>query len=438
MLVLTKLKLKNMNYTIGEASLMEKEFLEDYAQRESEEINRYFKGLSEGKISKSDRFPPNRRFAKINNPVTYLSQTNMPLWSVVAFSGSTIIPLYPVQERFFESIYSLKPNQINEIVSFAEETGKIQFVLMKDPRDYEGLEFLQPVFQRLRPPRAEGIPPNQFISEEEDKKFFEEYLILADLGFVDFFERTFTYNWNRFILSSNLVTFSRNYVMIKAFASTKFSQEVEDSLVSDYRRFYEIMIAMRIFVLDPLFNPLQCTQCINLEQYRKVAEWANREGIKTQNKPFPCELGKLLMQKLTHYPESLDACKQLSAIYEEMDVQKLFKAINESVMLKQTSLVEQKGAELSSILDDLWKDKAVVKKIDGVRFGVPLALGAVGTISAGLSGGYTGLLSGLGFDVMDNLFQLKEESITEKIAKAFSSSQQVAIFDFKKKYSIKE
>ncbi|HSV50257.1 MAG TPA: hypothetical protein VLH35_08060 [Candidatus Acidoferrales bacterium] len=417
---------------------MDKEFLEDYAQREWGEIERYFKGLSEGRITKSNRFPPNCRFPKITEPITYLSQINMPLWSVVAFSGSTIIPLYPIEERFFESVYGLKTNQINEIVSFTEETGKIQFVLMKDPRDYQGLEFLEPIFQRLRPPKAEGIPPNQFIGEKKDKLLFEEYLTLADLGFRDFFEKKFQYNWNKSLVDSNLVTFSRNYVMAKAFASATFNQDMEDALVSNYQRFYEIMMALSVFVFDPLFNPLQCTQCLDIEHYRKLAAWANREGIETKDRPFPCELGRLLMQKLTHYPESLEACKQLSAIYTEADVQKLFKVISESVMLRQSPIVEQKGAELSSILDNLWNDKSVTRKIDGIRFGVPLALGVVGTISAGLSGGYTGLLSGLGFDVMDNLFQLKEESITEKIAKTFSSSQQVAIFDFKKRYSIKE
>ena len=417
---------------------MDKEFLEDYAQREWAEIEKYFQGMSEGKITKLDRFPPNCRFTKITEPVTYLSQINIPLWSVVAFSGSTIIPLYPVEERFFESIYGLKTNQINEIVSFTEETGKIQFVLMKDPRDYQGLDFLEPIFQRLRPPKAEGIHPLEFVTDGEDKKFFEEYLVLADLGFVDFFKREFKYNGNKFLLNSNLVTFSRNYVMAKVFANPAFSQEIEDALVSDYQRFYEIMMALSIFIFDPMFNPLQCTQCFDIEQYREVAQWASREGIETKNRPFPCELGRLLMQKLTHYPESLEACKQLSAIYKETDVQKLFMAISESVMLRQSSIVEQKGTELSSILDDLWNDKGVTKKIDGIRFGVPLALGVVGTVSAAISGSFTGLLSGLGFDVMDNLFQLKEESITEKIAKAFSSSQQVAIFDFKKRYSIKE
>jgi hypothetical protein len=417
---------------------MDKEFLEDYAQREWDEINRYFQGLSSGKISKSDRFPPNNRFIKINEPVTYLSQINMPLWSVVAFSGSTIIPLYPIEERFFESIYHLKTNQINEIVSFTEETGKIQFILMKDPRDYQGLKFLDPIFQRLRPPKAEGIPPNQFISEKEDKLLFEEYLTLADLGFNDFFEKEFKYNWNRSLVDSNRITFSRNYVMAKAFASATFNQDMEDALVSDFQRFYEIMMALSVFVFDPLFNPLQCTQCLDLEPYREVAEWANREGIQAKNRPFPCELGRLLMEKLMHYPESLEACKQLSAVYKETDVQKLFKAINEGVMLKQPDIIEQRGAELSSVLNNLWKDQSVTKKINGIRFGVPLALGIVGTVSSGLSGSYTGLLSGLGFDALDTLFQLKEESITERIAKAFSSSQQVAIFDFKKRYSIKE
>jgi hypothetical protein len=362
----------------------------------------------------------------------------MPFWSVVAFSGSTIIPLFPAEKQMFERLYCFKTSQIDEIVSFAEETGKIQFALMRKPTEYQHLEFLSPILERLSPPQLEGIPPAEFVSQIDSKRYFEEFQTLANLGFIDNFQTTFPYASNKALFSSNLTAFARNYVMIKELAKASFSQEMEDALVSDYRRYWEMMMFMSIFVLDPLFNPLQCMECFDLTQLRKVTQLAPKEGIKMQNKPFPCELGKLLMRKLTHYPESLEACKQLTAMYEEADVQKLFKAIDESILLEQPDAIERSESELSSVLDNIWKDKSLTRKITGIRFGVPLALGAVGTVASGLSGGYIGLLSGLGFDVVDALLQFKEAAFSEKISKVFSSSQQVAIFDFRKKYSIKD
>lgn len=107
-------------------------------------------------------------------------------------------------------------------------------------------------------------------------------------------------------------------------------------------------------------------------------------------------------------------------------------------MHEQPDAIQKSESELSSVLDNIWKDKSLTRNMTGIRFGVPLALGVVGTVVTGLSGGYVGLLSGLGFDAIDALLQLKEKALSEKISKAFSSSQQVAIFDFKKKYSIKD
>jgi hypothetical protein len=417
---------------------LDREFLEDYEQGESEEIDRYFSELSEGKISRFQRFPPDRRFNKLHSPVTYLSQLNMPFWSAVAFSGSVIIGLFPAEKQMFEKLYRFKINQIDEIVSFAEETGKVQFVLMRKPTEYQHLEFLSPILERLRPPQIEGIPPAEFATRIVLSRYFEEFQTLADLGFINYFQMTFPYASNKALFGSYLTTFARNYVMIKVLAKASFSQEMEDALVSDYRRYLEIMEFMNIFLLDPLFNPLQCMECFDLTSLRRATQLATKEGIKMQNKPFPCELGKLLMRKLTHYPESLEACKQLIALYEEEDVQKLFKAVDESILREQPDAIQRSESELSSVLDNIWKDKSLTRNITGIRFGVPLALGVVGTVAAGLSGGYVGLLSGLGFDAIDALLQLKEEALSEKISKAFSSSQQVAIFDFQKKYSIRD
>jgi len=141
------------------------------------------------------------------------------------------------------------------------------------------------------------------------------------------------------------------------------------------------------------------------------------------------------MRKLTHYPESLEACKQLTALYDEQDVLKLFNAVNTGILENQPDIVMKNEHELSIALDNIWEDKSLQKRINGIRFGVPLVLGAIGTVTAGLSGAYVGLLAGLGFDVLDKILEFKEEAFSENISKAFASSHQAVIFDFRKRYS---
>jgi hypothetical protein len=49
---------------------MDKEYLEDYSQKESEEIKKLAERIKEGKFSfEKDRFPNNSRFKDIKEPV---------------------------------------------------------------------------------------------------------------------------------------------------------------------------------------------------------------------------------------------------------------------------------------------------------------------------------------------------------------------------------
>lgn len=415
---------------------MDKEFLEDYEEKERQEIEQFIKSALEEKFLITQRFPPETRFGKLHAPVVYRGTPRVDIWPLVPFSGSTIIPLLPAEKETFERLHRFEVDEIDEIVSFAEETGKIQFVLMEKPTKYSKLDFLDPIFERLTPPQFSGMPLKIFASYDSLNKFSIEFSTLANLGFADYVRETNPYRVERNLLEKFMNNLRGNYMMIKTLASSDICQDLENSLVSDHKRAMDLFHVTDILILRPVRNPLRCIESYTLEDLRKARQFAKSRGIKMHKKPFPCEIGKLLMKKLTYYPESLEACKELVAHYDEQDVCRLFNEINKGVIRDQPDMVERSQAELSIVLDNIWTDKSLQRKIAGIRFGVPLLIGAVGTIAAGISGAFVGLLSGIGFNVIDKLFELKKEAFSEKVSKSLCLSYQSIIFDFKKKYSL--
>ncbi len=345
--------------------------------------------------------------------------------------------MMPIEKESFEAFHNFRIDQINEIVTFAEETGKIQFVLLRKPTDYYKLDFLEPIFKRLRPPQFIGIPVGRYASYDDLSRYYNEFSIIANSGFRNYVRKTSVYSRNKRAFDTLMTNLRGNYMMIRAIIAPDLSNEVAEVFASDYEKAGRIMDMLDILVLRPLRNPLRCVDASTLDALGKAHKFGSEHEIKQQGKVFPYEVGKLLMNKLTFYPESLEACKQLTARYEEQDILNLFNAVNEGISKNDPVMVEKNEQELSAALDNIWEDKSLQKRIDGIRFGVPLALGAIGLIAADLSGAFGGLLTGLGFDALDRLLAFKEETFSENLAKAFASSYQTIIFDFQKKYSLK-
>jgi hypothetical protein len=224
-------------------------------------------------------------------------------------------------------------------------------------------------------------------------------------------------------------------MMIRAISTPEFSEDFANIVSTDYENGGKLLEIMSQLVLRPLRNPLRCIDACSLETIG-IGHKIGLNNAYNSKKVFPCELGRMLMQKMTYYPESLEACKQIAARYKDTDVIKLFQAVNDGIMKNNPDIVEKNEKELSVALDNVWNDKALPNRINGIRFGVPLILSAIGTIAGGLSGGYIGLLSGLGFDAMDTLFEFKGDAFSEKISKSLAPSYQAMIFDFKKRYSL--
>jgi hypothetical protein len=106
----------------------------------------------------------------------------------------------------------------------------------------------------------------------------------------------------------------------------------------------------------------------------------------------------------------------------------LHKGINES----DIDLINKEKIELSDILENVWTDATLEKRIVGLKYGIPIALASVGYLA--LEG--VGLLTGLGITGVSEIMAVNQESIGEKLAKKTVPDHVVNIFDFKKKYKI--
>jgi hypothetical protein len=408
--------------------------LQDYERVEIEHIEGFLKQTSEGKFDKNDIFPSVSRFKNLHFPITYRGDPDVPIWPLAAFSGSTMVPIMPMEKEQFERFHNFKISEIEQIVSFTEETGKIQFLLMRPPTEYYKLDFLEPIFKRLKPPQFMGIPVSEFGKFDEMSKFYKEFMSVANAGFRNHVRKVSSISSNKFVFDSLMTNLCGNYMMIRAISTPEFSKDFANLISTDYENGGKLIEIMNQLVTRPLRNPLRCIDALRLE----TLSIGHDLGLVNESKlkAFPCELGRSLMKKITAYPESLEACKYIVGRYEDEDVIQLFQAVNEGVSKNDPDIVEKNEKELSIALDNVWENKVLLNRIKGIKFGVPLILGVSGVVAGYLSGNYSGLLSSLGFEALDRLFEFKGDTLSEKISKAIAPSYQTIIFDFKKNYSL--
>ena len=86
---------------------MDREYLENLEQRDEEDYEKFvLKKLDEGKFDFStDRYPPDTRFHKLQEPVVFVGDiyaTRLSdIWAQIPFSGSLIFPIANYPKRMF-------------------------------------------------------------------------------------------------------------------------------------------------------------------------------------------------------------------------------------------------------------------------------------------------------------------------------------------------
>lgn len=143
------------------------------------------------------------------------------------------------------------------------------------------------------------------------------------------------------------------------------------------------------------------------------------------------------MKKLTYAPLGLRACNELIDHYSSYDLQKVQESLNEAIVTNQPHIVNESATELSEILDNVWNDKTIPRRVKGLQIGIPLLMAAIGSVVAGPIGATGGFLAGLGYSVADKFIDLETEGLSEKLAKLKTKSYQANVYDFKQEYKHK-
>jgi len=413
---------------------MKREYLEDYRQREEAEFAKIERRIMEGKFSfEKDRYPPDERFIKLKYPVALPSPEGLninKIWAQLPFSGSLIFQLMPNSRIHFEKSY-LEVSEIPRMIDFIKETGKIQVVLPTNPLHYEGLDFLDPFFQELKPPLLRGIPVSFFGSMREIRCANEAFNTLGKSRYFGFIRQQLGIEHSESMYKAIIDKDRWIYILLKL-GHYAVAKEIENLMIDDPRNAEALIIASKFFIIQPTCSLRSTT--INFTANEIHYSQLLPHVYQPREVRFPCEIGSFLLEKLTYAPLGLDACKELMYHYDKYDLQKIQESLNEAIVTNHPDIVNENSKALSEIMDNVWNDKTIPRRVKCVQTGVPLSMAAIGSVAAGPIGAAGGFLAGLGYSVADKLIDFQTEGLSEKLAKVKTKSYQANIYDFKEKY----
>lgn len=422
---------------IQKAYLLNREWLEDYQAKESEEFEIYKKKfVLAGKPILENPYPRKERFPKLREPVANLFTRN--IWSQIPLFGSSIIPLMPYTKEKLISMYGLSNERGIEQLAELARTGKLCFVLGSSPLSFAELDYLEPILKEFNPPYVSSLSKLVF-DQSLMLKYEEEYRACIYPNFVpliSFIQRHESSSHIDHLLGAYAV----DYAVLRALGYDDNAQELLNLMIDDPGAAYDLYTIYGALIANPFTNPISLTYgaISNIDKsYLIPKETSSRtdyEGIKkiTNSRMIGSEIGQFLLKKLTFLPESYEACLDVIARYKQEDLESVLKALQDGCMKNDVDLVTKKTLDAEMILDNLWKDARMSNLTRGINFGFSIGLGVVGAIIGGPIGGVGGLLAGLGFSNLDKAIP----KFSGKLAKTIVPNHLVAINDFKEKYRV--
>lgn len=416
---------------------MDREYLEDYEAKEHSEIDKRNTLIQENKFSfDEDVFPFKDRFFNLQKPIAVASNWSMNIDNVYAqipFSGSLILCLPAFPQKLFESLY-FKASEIPKIIDFIKDTGKLQIALQDFPTSYEGFDYLDPFFKELEPPVARGLPMSLFGSYEEMKNAKVTFTTLIGVRYLNHIKKI-----GKFInFPAGVGTVVHHQLSTYTFLKlNKFARPIteayENALIDDPQYALSLIDISQKFIVGPMTSTLS-----------KLTNFTFQETVESRSLPlayqpkdlrFPCEIGKFLLKKLTYAPMGLRACYDLIDHYADYDLQQVQESLNEAIVTNHPEIVNTSVNGLSEILDNVWEDQTIQKRIKNLTKGIPISMAAIGTSVSAFSKTLEGFLVGMGFNIGAKFLNAEVEGFTESIAKFLARNYQVTIYDFKKKYN---
>lgn len=417
-----------------------KEFLEDYEKKEKERAEKYLKRLEEGKVCSDDIYPQKDRFKNLKEPIAKSPLSGFPVWSVVPFYGSTLIPLIPRGDsKKFDELYTagkfgFSSKDIDKMIDFVKDTGRIQFIINFSPTFYKNLEFLEPLFRELEPP-AVIEPLDALIDERKRNEYATEFDTLTSLGFEDYIRLTYGYaGIGGAYLKQKMDAYLHSYAGLKFLGYDELADEIGYLMITDRPEALRWLVIFGNMFVRPSLSPLKEINNFSIEQLTEFIELGKNYGIKPQTIPY--EIGKFILEKLIRYPETLDGCLDIMQHYDDEELHNVLGALNEGVKERNIDIIKDKKNDISVILENVWAETEKIKRNAGVA---RWSIGLVGGLSASLVGmGELGILAGIGFPAVDKIIGINVDSLGEKIATFCSPNYLVTLYDFKERNRIQK
>lgn len=417
---------------------MDKEFLIDYEAREKEEIKKFVQKFREGKIR--GRYPlPDR--LKLNEPYTK-SIAGERIWNQIPLYGTTIIALKPTKKEIFEKVHGLDIEDIDRLIDFAKETERVQFSLAESPTRYAKMDFLEPIFKELQPPKLTHIPLDCMATNKEIEKSYDEMKrLLKNSSSLDFIKKYVEKKYYKLVISPDDVKrgIIDDLIRLKLMGYENSVKDFTRSLTAiDTTKIISLLEAIHdMFFFS--FDPLKGVKSFKRQDIHDLHERFPLNLKIPKEKELPCEVGKFLNDKLKLIiPKNLDGAIELSDEYDLYDLRKVMSALSVAVEKEKIDVINEKSEESSVIFENVWSDADKLKgKINIFRHGISFGIGIIGVVATLPISGVGGLLSGLGFEVADKVADIKAyRSISEKIAEWRMQSHIIHVYDFKRKYKL--
>lgn len=416
---------------------MDKKFLEDYHAKEWEHLKEFYDDVMTNGPENAKPYPYEDRFYKLQQPLVRADHTTIQtddekIWSQIPFSGSLILALYASSEKNFANLHGFEISDIPKLIELSKETGKVQFTLRAYAYEYENLEHLNDVFTELKPPVSPFFPTESMVDIKQHDLWKEEFRALAKVkyGFV-LAKRIVDIDESEKFLARILEISAETYARLKGLGMNEEVETLSNLMIDDPRTAY-IMFEKYFVLLTPKFDGLKANSNVSFNHMKRVSIYPD---LKSKEITFPVDVGKNIMKKLVQYPTSYHGCINVIENYQQNDLYKLLKSLDDSAKSENPDLFQNTVTELGQTLDNVWKD---AKKIDTIkeeiRGGISVTLGLIGGFATTILSGYEGILAGIGFNVLDRRLEMKNTSISEKIAKILKSNSLVNIYDFQKKY----
>lgn len=409
-------------------------FLEEYKEKEKEKID---KARRQGDIS--------RYYRGFKGKLPLIAEHRY-IYPQIPFGEPLIVALHPYQ---FKELCGFEPTEVEELVSFAKKTNRLQFILHGEPTHYSQLDFLEPIFQELEPP-IWLMDADRTIPLKEARKGIDEFSIWAkntnfDNNFISTAVKKHGFT-ERFATESLYGGLGQTYALLRYYGYTDIIEYIENQFVGIWssisyaersRHAQAIVDTLKLcgkIIGEPLNPPFDHDRVFSLEYLGSLNNVVPSASQFTKGyKEY--EVLRFLFEKLPKktvpFPENLETCKEVIYRYEDEDLYKILEALSEEVRKRRAEEIVHKTHEVEQVLDNMWKD---ANKVGSWRKATRIGTEMAFTTSFSLLGGVYGLISSPGFTAVSEWLGIGNKVSKELIKKI--KPYMSLIFDFKQKYNL--